>query len=132
MRLKGKSMKVEKGTVIDEETCMGCGATVPVKVNKAGGVYFFCARVVGTNPDTGKPERCYTRLNIGRTGSERIINEYLENKKDIENGIDRHEHEVVTEEEPEPAGIGHNGGPPLDDEPAAEPKRKRKLESWFS
>jgi len=71
--------KVEQGSVIGSVECSGCGAEVPLKVNSAGGVYYYCARVVGERK--GKPEKCMTRFNFGRTASERTINEFLNNQE---------------------------------------------------
>lgn len=106
-------MDVPAGMQIGVATCPGCGAELPLKKNVAGGVYFYCARILARDPATGRVEKCLTRMNIGRTGSRRMIAEFLANKKDVT------EHAEFENREPEaPAeqpGIGHNGGPPLDD-----------------
>jgi hypothetical protein len=68
-------------TILGEQECPGCGHPVAVKENRAGGVYFYCARVVGERE--GKPERCMTRLNMGRMGSQKIIDQFLATKQEI-------------------------------------------------
>ena len=73
---------IERGTEIGSVECSGCGVEVPLKVNSAGGVYYFCARVVGER--NGKPEKCMTRFNLGRQASERMKQEYLNNQQEEE------------------------------------------------
>lgn len=97
---------IPKGTQIGETECPSCGAALPVKVNAAGCVYFFCAKVIGTNADTGKPEKCFTRFNWGRAHSRKMINEYLKTQKDNENDSteDKHREENSAGNAAEPEG----------------------------
>jgi len=68
---------VEIGQQIGEVTCPGCGRPdLPVKVNRGGNVYYFCAAIIGER--NGKKEKCFTRHTFGRSASERIKAEYLE------------------------------------------------------
>lgn len=103
-------MDIETGTQIGTVDCPGCGTALPLKRNTAGGIYFFCAKAIGTNEKTGKVEKCMTRLNFGRTASRRMIAEFLENKKDTTENAEHQNREVITS-----PGIGHNGGPPIND-----------------
>ena len=67
-----------KGKEIGRVECSGCGADLPLKVNRAGGVYYFCANVLERDQETGKAtEKCLTRFNFGRRASQKVINEYL-------------------------------------------------------
>ena len=85
---------IERGTEIGSVECSGCGAEVPLKVNSAGGVYYFCARVVGER--NGKPEKCMTRFNLGRQASERMKQEFLNNQQEEESS---HVEQVENREE---------------------------------
>lgn len=75
--------QVGPGDTIGTVECPGCGADTPLKINAHENVYFFCAKILGTNAVTGKPERCMTRINYGRQGSKKIIEQFLATKKDI-------------------------------------------------
>lgn len=102
---------VPSGTQIGVATCPGCGAELPLKKNVAGGVYFYCARVLSRDPATGKAEKCLTRMNIGRTGSRRMIAEFLANKKDITEHAEPENREPVAPAATiEPAAAGGDAG----------------------
>lgn len=66
--------KLEPGTKIGEVDCPGCGEATPLKINKAGCAYIFCARPVAE----GSAERCYTRVNWGRTATKKLVKQYNE------------------------------------------------------
>lgn len=72
-------MTIEPKTKIGETSCPGCAATVPLKVNGKGGVYFYCAAVLERNEAGKVVEQCFTRFNFGRTASRRLIAEFLAN-----------------------------------------------------
>lgn len=111
---------VPSGTQIGVASCPGCGAEVPLKKNVAGGIYFYCARVLSRDPATGKAEKCLTRMNIGRTGSRRMVQEFLANKKDItEHHAEPENREPVAPAATiEPAAAGGDAG---SNAPAGEP-----------
>jgi ssDNA-binding Zn-finger/Zn-ribbon topoisomerase 1 len=67
---------VEAGQQIGIVDCPGCGVELPLKVGQNGSVFFYCQNIVGERG--GKKEKCYTRNTFGRTASERIKSDYLE------------------------------------------------------
>lgn len=73
--------KIEAGAQIGELECPGCGAIVPLKINRAGNAYFFCARVLSKTPE-GKSEKCFTRMNWGREASKKMIEQFFATKKE--------------------------------------------------
>jgi hypothetical protein len=83
-----------------------------LKVNTAGNVYYFCAVKVGER--NGKPEKCFTRFTFGRSASERIKAEYLEQE-----AINVREHQVHEEEQKQPTtAAGEAGAGGTIDKPA--------------
>jgi len=76
------------GDTIGAVDCDGCGGEVPLKLNKNGNVYAYCARVVGER-DNGKPEKCFTRYQFGRKASQEIVNE-LEKSERLEDEAEKH------------------------------------------
>jgi hypothetical protein len=115
---------IPQGTEIGRADCPGCGQSLPVKINKAGCAYFYCAAIVGER--NGKPERCFTRLNVGRVGSQKMIENFLAERQSQNVQPEPTHIEIPTE--PEPAGGDTGIEHPI--EPAAvEPKRS--VTSWF-
>lgn len=64
--------------IIGSCKCDGCGVEVPLKINAAGCVYYFCAAPLKYDENGKVTERCYERHNKGKTSSKRMINEFLE------------------------------------------------------
>ena len=98
---------VEYGEVIGHITCPGCGREdLELKVRQSGNIGYFCKSVVGQNEE-GKPEYCYTRGNLGREASKKLINDYLSNgeKEHVEQSEIEEQiiEEPVEEKQPEPA-----------------------------
>jgi ssDNA-binding Zn-finger/Zn-ribbon topoisomerase 1 len=71
---------LDKGTVIGSIPCSGCGAEKDLKINGKGNVFYFCADVVSRD-ENGKAEQCFTRVNLGRTASQKLINQYLQQER---------------------------------------------------
>ena len=116
-------MQIEAGTQIGTVECPGCGAEVPLKVNRAGGVYYFCAAVLERDENGKAKEKCLTRFNFGRTASRRMINEFLKQEKieDVKQPENREEEGYTPASE---AGDGEPvaGGGDGSGEPAAAPQ----------
>jgi hypothetical protein len=84
--------KLDIDTIIDTIECVGCGIEVPVKVRPSGNLGCYCAKVVGVNEQTGKKEQCFSRINWGRTSSQRLIENFINNQPK-----ERQENVITTE-----------------------------------
>lgn len=109
--------KIEAKTQIGTIECPGCGRKdLPVKVNVAGCVYYFCAAVLSRDENGKVKEKCLTRMNYGREASQRIIAEYLqENEKHAtENQLHETEPDAGQSREPDTIPDSDEGGNALE------------------
>jgi hypothetical protein len=94
-------MEIEKGTQIGSCECPSCGAELPLKVNAAGGVYYYCAAVLERDEETGKViEKCMTRLNFGRVASRRMKSEFLKTLEGSKDDVKEHDNREESPTEP--------------------------------
>ncbi|MGH1445566.1 MAG: zinc ribbon domain-containing protein [Cognatishimia sp.] len=99
---------LEKGTVVAECSCNGCGKPVKVKLNKNSIAYYYCP---WTN---GDGERCNHKESWGRSLSQEMQRNYLAARKQTKTNHD----EVKADEPTETPGDG-TGDAAIPEQPSA-------------
>jgi hypothetical protein len=95
------------GLEVSKTECPGCGKIIPVKINVNGCAYYYCANPLETDERGKVTRRCKTRFSMNQEASQRMIDQFLEQKgkEDVQD----------TDDERQRPGIGHNGGPSLEE-----------------